>query len=135
MRQSFINHGRFVKELFVEERHLSTNMQSTTNNVVYQFTVLAKVMAVGMLLLFWVVTWPFPDLKLSIVSELVSDVHFKKIMKKNNFFHVFPSKMMLTTFKENRNTVNLHWRQKIRNAREISQRTGVPLHSCEQYVS
>jgi transposase len=43
--------------------------------------------------------------------------------------------MALTTLEKNRNAVNLLWQQKIRNAREISQRTGVPLRSCERYVS
>ena len=43
--------------------------------------------------------------------------------------------MTLTTLEANQNAVNLLWRQKIRNAREISQRTEVPLRSCERYVS
>ncbi|CAB4492109.1 unnamed protein product [Rhizophagus irregularis] len=43
--------------------------------------------------------------------------------------------MTLTTFEKNRNAVNLLWGQNIRNAREISQITGVPLRSCERYVS
>jgi transposase len=43
--------------------------------------------------------------------------------------------MALTTLEENRNAVNLLWRQNVRNAREISQRTGVPLRSCERYIS
>src|SRR5437016_2199333 len=43
--------------------------------------------------------------------------------------------MELTTLEKNRNAVNLLWQQKIRNAREILQRTGVSLRSCERYVS
>ncbi|CAG8468032.1 14416_t:CDS:2 [Rhizophagus irregularis] len=43
--------------------------------------------------------------------------------------------MTLTTFEKNRNAVNLLWGQNIRNAREISQITGVSLRSCERYVS
>jgi transposase len=43
--------------------------------------------------------------------------------------------MSPTTLEENRSAVNLLWRQKVRNAREISKRTGVPLRSCERYVS
>ncbi|GBC08467.1 hypothetical protein RclHR1_08130010 [Rhizophagus clarus] len=42
--------------------------------------------------------------------------------------------MALTTLEKNRNAVNLLWQKKIRNAREISQRTGVPLRFCERYV-
>jgi transposase len=34
-----------------------------------------------------------------------------------------------------RDAVNLLWHQKIRNAKEISHRTGVPLRSCERYIS
>ncbi|RGB33879.1 hypothetical protein C1646_668989 [Rhizophagus diaphanus] len=43
--------------------------------------------------------------------------------------------MVLTTLEKNRNAVNLLWQKKIINAREISQRTGVPLRSCERYIS
>ena len=56
-------------------------------------------------------------------------------MKKNITFSYFIFKMDCTTIEANRNAVNLLWRQKVRNAREISQRTGVPLRSCERYVS
>ncbi len=83
MRQSFINHGRFVKTLFVEERHLSTNMQSTTIMSYINLQSPAKVMAVEMLLLFWVVTYHFPDFELSIISEL-SVMLLTYTLKKNN---------------------------------------------------
>ncbi|GES85240.1 uncharacterized protein LOC111106029 [Rhizophagus clarus] len=42
--------------------------------------------------------------------------------------------MALTTLEKNRNAVNFFWQKKIRNAREISQRTGILLRSCERYV-
>ena len=43
--------------------------------------------------------------------------------------------MPTISIKANRETVNFLWKQNIRNAKEISSRTGIPLRSCERYVA
>ena len=43
--------------------------------------------------------------------------------------------MTSTLLETQRNAVKSLWRQKVRNAKEISQRLGIPLRSCERYVS
>ena len=43
--------------------------------------------------------------------------------------------MTSTPLETQRNAVKSLWRQKVRNAKEISQRLGIPLRSCERYVS
>ena len=48
------------------------------------------------------------------------------------FLHL---KMTSTPLETQRNAVKSLWRQKVRNAKEISQRLGIPLRSCERYVS
>jgi len=42
--------------------------------------------------------------------------------------------MTPTPIKTNRELVNSLWKQNIRNAKEISKKTGIPLRSCERYV-
>jgi len=41
--------------------------------------------------------------------------------------------MASTTLEANRNAVNLLWQQKIRNAKEISRRIGVPMKDMSVY--
>ena len=48
------------------------------------------------------------------------------------FLHL---KMTSTPLETQRNAVKSLWRQKVRNAKEISQRLGISLRSCERYVS
>ena len=43
--------------------------------------------------------------------------------------------MTSTPLETQRNAVKSLWQQKVRNAKEISQQLGIPLHSCERYVS
>jgi transposase len=43
--------------------------------------------------------------------------------------------MPSTSIKANREAVKFLWKQNVRNAKEISSRTGVPLRSCERYVA
>ena len=42
--------------------------------------------------------------------------------------------MTPTPIKTNCELVNSLWKQNIRNAKEISKKTGIPLRSCERYV-
>lgn len=53
----------------------------------------------------------------------------------NRFFHLPLQKMPSTSIKANREAVKFLWMKNIRNAKEISNRTGVPLRSCERYVA
>jgi len=48
---------------------------------------------------------------------------------------LLPLKMSDNPVKFNRETVKRFWRNGWRNAREISQKTGIPLRSCERYVA
>ena len=44
--------------------------------------------------------------------------------------------MAPTPIKTNRELVKFFWKQNVRNAKEISKKkTGIPLRSCERYVS
>lgn len=43
--------------------------------------------------------------------------------------------MPATSIKANRDAVKFLWNKNIRNAKEISSRTGIPLRSCERYVA
>ena len=43
--------------------------------------------------------------------------------------------MPSTSIKANREVVKYLWDKNIHNAKEISNRTGVPLRSCERYVA
>jgi transposase len=43
--------------------------------------------------------------------------------------------MAPTSIKTNREIVKSLWKQNVRNAKEISRKTGIPLRTCERYVS
>lgn len=43
--------------------------------------------------------------------------------------------MAPTSIKTNREIVKSLWKQNVRNAKEISSKTGIPLRSCERYIS
>ena len=43
--------------------------------------------------------------------------------------------MAICPVKTNREIVNSLWRRNVRNAKEISRKTGIPLRSCERYVA
>ena len=54
---------------------------------------------------------------------------------KNCFVFNSYFKMAPTSIKTNREVVKSLWKQNVRNAKEISRKTGIPLRFCERYVS
>src|SRR6185437_2186035 len=67
----------------------------------------------------------------------VTKIKDKQINSKHYYHLLFIllCKMSPNPVKTNRSIVNLLWQQNIRTPKEISSKTGIPLRTCQRYVS